>query len=340
MLIQCDDKIELIADKTRSDGSGTKIGLAPEWRQYSNIAYDSKTGEAVITGYWNQKTGENTSAAKVNLMSDEERRDWTPCFEREIPTGIPNTHTRLRDNHIFIRISKLSYSDEELLFASRYRRLLEVLHGIRPNILTYNSKGGNERSFFESSRNKLNRWFRLYEYEFNILFIDEELGRKVFNELKESSVKVYENETLYLKGYGKKQGNTTIKMYDMKHHSAEAEGVFKLELTFRRNTFSRLGIDITDMTRQENCIEYLRHEAIREIMKLKGGEAVEQLQFNFVAKNNILSRIIKLENDLKRNSQRTEQRFDITEQRFAGIENELKELENELKELRRALVKQ
>ena len=58
----------------------------------------------------------------------------------------------------------------------------------------------------------------------------------------------------------------------------------------------------------------------------KGGEAVKQLQFNFVTENNILARIIKLENE-------TKQRFDITEQRFAGIENELKEL-------RRALVKQ
>ena len=57
-------------------------------------------------------------------------------------------------------------------------------------------------------------------------------------------------------------------------------------------------------------------------MKLKGGEAVKQLQFNFVTENNILARIIKLENDSQR-----------TEQRFAGIENELKEL-------RRALVKQ
>ena len=84
------------------------------------------------------------------------------------------------------------------------------------------------------------------------------------------------------------------------------------------------------MTQQENCIEYLRHEAIGEIMKLKGGEAVKQLQFNFATENNILARIIKLENDTKQRFDITEQRF---EQRFAGIENELKEL-------RRALVKQ
>ena len=61
----------------------------------------------------------------------------------------------------------------------------------------------------------------------------------------------------------------------------------------------------------------------------KGGEAVKQLQFNFATENNILARIIKLENA----SQRTEQRFAGIEQRIAGIENELKELS-------RALVKQ
>ena len=60
MLIECDDKIELIAEKTRTDGSGAKIGLSERWRQHSKYAFDSKTGEIIVTGYWNQKTGENT----------------------------------------------------------------------------------------------------------------------------------------------------------------------------------------------------------------------------------------------------------------------------------------
>jgi hypothetical protein len=112
----------------------------------------------------------------------------------------------------------------------------------------------------------------------------------------------------------------------MGYHSKDLKGVYKLELTFRRNTFDKNEIDISDMTKQEQCIELLRGSAIIEILKLKGGEAVKQLQFNFITENNILARIIKLENKLENESQRTEQRF-------AGIENELKEL-------RRALVKQ
>ena len=65
-------------------------------------------------------------------------------------------------------------------------------------------------------------------------------------------------------------------------------------------------------------------------MDIKKIKKAQKELFNFATENNILARIIKLEND-------TKQRFDIleknTEQRFAGIENELKEL-------RRALVKQ
>jgi len=336
-LIECDDKIELIAEKTKADGSGKKIALMENWKDKARKAINKQTGELIITGYWNRETGENISAEKYFLMTDEERKGWTACYEWDIITNIPHTHTRLRNNNIFMRISKLSSSGEQRLFSSRYNELVEVLHNMRPDIFKYENRGGTERAFKQSSRNMINRWFRLYEYEYNILITDKDLGREIFKELKESAKKEYENETLYLKGAGKKNGQTTIKIYDMGHHSKDLKGVYKLELTFRRKTFDKNGIDIRKMTLQENCIEYLRHEAIGEIMKLKGGEAVKQLQFNFVTENNILARIIKLENE--------------TEQRFAGIENELENesqrteqrfagIENELKELRRELVKQ
>jgi len=317
-LIECDDKIELIAEKTKADGSGKKIALTENWRDNARRAINKQTGELIITGYWNRETGDNISAEKYFLMTDEERKGWTACYEWDIITNIPHTHTRLRNNNIFVRISKLSSSGEQRLFASRYNELVEALHNMRPAIFKYENRGGTERAFKQSSRNMINRWFRLYEYEYNILITDKDLGRKIFEELKESAKKEY-NETLYLKGARKKNGQTTIKIYDMGYHSKDLKGVYKLELTFRRNTFDKNEIDISDMTKQEQCIELLRGSAIIEILKLKGGEAVKQLQFNFITENNILARIIKLENE--------------TEQRFAGIENELKEL-------RRALVKQ
>jgi len=67
---------------------------------------------------------------------------------------------------------------------------------------------------------------------------------------------------------------------------------------------------------------------------------VKQLQFNFVTENNILARIIKLENKLENESQRTEQRFSGIENESQRTEQRLAGIENELKELRRALVKQ
>ena len=324
MIIQADDKIELITEKTRTDGTGGKIGLSENWRDETDVVHD-ENGKEVIYSYWN---GEKYISPDVyKALSYEDSLSFLPCKERIFrPHTIPHSSIRFRGNSIYLHIGKMSFQSEEMLFSSRYRKLLETFHEARPNVFEYSTKGGNRP--IEASRRKLLNWFRLYEYEYDILIMDKELGRKVFEEMRPSARKIYET-TLYLKGAGEKQGKT-VKMYLLQ------EGFYKIEITFRKDTFKKLGLDIRKMTHQENCIEYLRHEAIGEIMKLKGGEAVEQLQLNFVTENNILARIVKLEND----SQRTEQRFagiendrQRTEQRFAGIENELKEL-------RRALVKQ
>ena len=315
MIIQCDDKIELITEKTRTDGTGVKIGLSENWRDETDIVHD-ENGKEVIYSYWDG--GEKfISPDAYKALSYQESLSFMPCKERIFrPYTIPHSSIRFRGNSIHLHIGKMSFQSEEMLFSSRYRKLLETFHEARPNVFEYSTKGGNRP--IEASRRKLLNWFRLYEYEYDILIMNRELGRKVFEEMRPSAKKIYET-TLYLKGAGEKQGKT-VKIYLLQ------EGIFKIEITFRKDTFKKLKLDIRKMTQQENCIEYLRHEAIGEIMKLKGGEAVKQLQFNFATENNILARIIKLEKD-------TEQRFDITEQRFAGIENELKEL-------RRALVKQ
>ena len=321
MIIQADDKIELIAEKTRTDGTGGKIGLSENWRDETDIVHD-ENGKEVIYSYWN---GEKfISPDDYKALSYEDSLRFMPCKERIFrPYTIPHSSIRFRGNSIYLHIGKMSFQSEEMLFSSRYRKLLETFHEARPNVFEYSTKGGNRP--IEASRQKLLNWFRLYEYEYDILIMNKELGREVFEEMRPSARKIYDT-TIYLKGAGEKQGKT-VKMYLLQ------KGIWKIEITFRKDTFKKLKLDIRKMTQQENCIEYLRHEAIGEIMKLKGGEAVKQLQFNFATENNILARIIKLEND-------TKQRFDITEQRFAGIEQRFAGIENELKELRRALVKQ
>ena len=327
-LIECDDKIELIAEKTKADGSGKKIALTENWRDNARRAINKQTGELIITGYWNRETGDNISAEKYFLMTDEERKGWTACYEWDIITNIPHTHTRLRNNNIFMRISKLSSSGEQRLFCSRYNELVEALNNMRPAIFKYENRGGTERAFKQSSRNMINRWFRLYEYEYNILITDKDLGRKIFEELKESAKKEY-NETLYLKGARKKNGQTTIKIYDMGYHSKDLKGVYKLELTFRRNTFDKNEIDISDMTRQEQCIELLRESAIIEILKLKGGQGVKRMKELMMSENNILARIVRLENKTERHDERIDrhdERIDRHDERIDRLEAQVRKL--------------
>jgi len=152
------------------------------------------------------------------------------------------------------------------------------------------------------------------------------LGREIFKELKESAKKEYENETLYLKGAGKKNGQTTIKIYDMGHHSKDLKGVYKLELTFRRNTFDKNEIDISDMTKQEQCIELLRGSAIIEILKLKGGPGVKRMKELIVSENNILARIVRLENKTERHDERID-RLEAQVRKLIEKEN-IKKLES------------
>ena len=310
MLIQADDKIELISEKTRTDGSAVKIGLSENWRKQDSAGIAYKDGQPVIYSYWDGETF--YSPAEVRSLTHEQERQLgqlIPCYERIVKTSIPESYIRLRGNSIFLSISKLSYGSEEMLFSSRYRKLLEAFHETRPDIFEYRERGGSRP--IEASRLKLLRWFRLYEYEFNILFVDREFGRQVFEELRETALEAYE-AGIYLKGISGKN-TTTIKMYEIE------DGLFKLEITFRKNTFKQLVLDIQDFSSQEKCIELLRNSAVIEVMKLKGGSAVRQLQFEFVSENNILSRILKLETE----QLRTVSRQDSTDERLKAVEKQL-----------------
>jgi len=298
MLIECDDKIELMALKTKTDGSGIKIGLTDRWRQCTNIAYDAQTGEAKIYSYSHKTIPKMYIGIQAySLLPGNEQSDYIANYARVYKSSsIPDSYVYLQGNIIYLRICKLSFTTEDMLFSSRYRNALDLFHETRPHMIKYNNKGGNDRAFLESSRNKLNRWFKLNEYEYNIIFPNKEQGLKVFTELKESAKKVYETG-IYMKGFSENNKQTTIKMYDMGHHSEDAQGVYKLEVTFRKDLFEKERIDITDLTIQEVCIDLLKGFMMREVLKLKGGEGVKEMQAQLFSETNILSRIIKLENE-------------------------------------------
>jgi hypothetical protein len=294
-----DDRLEVRADKTFTDGSGRKLNLSEDWKD-KTIYSRNDTGQVNIYSYWNK-----SGAAAVQYISPEkyielpeaDRALYIPCFEREVKTNIPNTFIRARDNSFYIRLCGLSTSDEGRLLSSRYRTVLDVLHSIRPEIIDYKNRGGSEKAFLESSRNIIKRNFNLYEYEYNILILNKELGKKVFEELSGACQNRYLN-TLYIKGYdakGKKQGGTSVKIYDHGLKHTGEHDLYKLEITFRAAVFRKLDLNIADMTLQEVCINRLKAEAMTEMLKLKGGEAVEMLQGELFREENILARFIRLE---------------------------------------------
>jgi hypothetical protein len=314
MLIECDDKISVISEKTKSADRGIKIGLNPKWRlnPYVNKAYD-RNGDLVIHNYYNPSVKDsNISISDYEELTYSEKQKFIPNCEWifELPQ-MENAYIRLLGNHIRIIITKLSYGSDEMLLSRRYRKIVELLDSARPAIIKYENKGGNERSKLESSRNILLRWFRLHEYEYNIIFPDREQGRAVFEELKVFSKTHMTDknglETIYLKGQGKSRGQTIIKMYDLGFHSQEDTGIFKIEVTLKRSTFvkgvtdeegNKKRIDIRDMTEQENCIELLRCYALKEIHDLKGGEMVKDMKNEIMDKSVVMARIIRIENSV------------------------------------------
>lgn len=298
--MQFDDRLSVIAEKTLTDGSGKKLNLSKDWRAETDYSRDGK-GQVIIYSYWN---GKEKPAAKYmkpqawkEASLEEQAKFPVPCFEREVQTNIPNTFVRTRSNNFYLQVYGLSTSDEGRLLSSRYKTVVDLLHSIRPEVIDYRPKGGDARSFYESSRNVIKRNFRLFEYEYDILVLDKGLGAKLQEELSDSCQRNFDG-TLYLKGFDSKfnrQGDLSIKLYDHGLKHGPEPGYWKLELTLRKKTFEKLGLNIADMTFQESCIEKLRGEVMRETLKLKGGEAVKEFQYRFFQEDNVLARVIRLE---------------------------------------------
>jgi len=304
-----DDRIEVVAQKTATDGTGKKLPLTEDWKAYSRYARDDR-GDVKIYLFWNGRRPPNArylTPEDYQAMTEAERAGWIPCFEREIPTEIPQTYVRSRANQLFVRICGLS--ERGRLWASRYRGVVEVIHSLRPFVLKYRNRGGDDRAFFESSRNLIKRNFAPYEYEYDILIMDKDLGRRVYAELAETCERRI-GDTLYLKGFGAKQkrhGGATVKIYDQGAVHGGEHGFYKLEITLRRQTFGSLGLKIEDLTFQEDCITKLKGEVMREVMTLKGGAAVQEMQSALFKEDNILARLLRLEQTADKHSKAIDQ---------------------------------
>jgi len=84
------------------------------------------------------------------------------------------------------------------------------------------------------------------------------------------------------------------------------------------------------------CIELLRDSAIIEILKLKGEQGVKRMKELMMSENNILARIVRLENKTERHDERIDRLENKTErhdERIDRIEAQVRKLEAQVRKL-------
>jgi hypothetical protein len=315
-IIQADDKLTIRANKTSTDGSGKTHLKFKEGHLKNSVKTE-------IYKYWNKKDKQEAEYIKPSDYEEEIHGDWLACWVKDYKTNSENIRIYSRDNSLYIAILRLSTSSKENILGSRYRTLLDGLNKATEDIIEYKPRSiENKRNKLEASRQKLNRKFDLYEYEYNIYITDQEKGKAIYKALECHATHIFEN-TIYLKGYEAKSSRkpgTSVKMYNagVKHDKEfpSGESFYKIEITIRTSEFKKNKINIKDMTTMEHCIYMVKQIIIKEVMKLNdktGGEELTNV-INFVLKEivqeeNILSRIIKLEASRKD----TEKRLKILE---------------------------
>lgn len=301
-IVQCDDKLTVMAIKKLTDGSG-KDNIRLNISHWKN----GRKSEDVYK-WWNGLHGKDSQSVKPNEYDEELHRNWISCRETVYDTNIHNAKVKSRDNNIFITLTKLSTGSDAELLASRYRSVLDVMIDIRPNIIEYQPRTSAEgkKNITEATRQMLKRKFLIHEYEYNIYITDQEAGRKLFQEMQETAVKVYDN-TVYIKGYDKNASghkpNISVKCYNAaeKHKDVfvDIRELYKLEFTLRRPVFDKLGIAIADMTLQEECMNRLQMVIIDELLKLKGGETMQAIIREVTKDDSVLARVIRAERNIE-----------------------------------------
>jgi hypothetical protein len=308
-VIMCDDVLCLCADKTKTikDVRGVyrryKIGLKDDWKK------NKRVGIRAVKLYWN-KNDKYISVEEYNKLNVSGQSEYYPICEYEYKTAKKNDIIRLYGNRIEIRLTQLSRSDEARLLMNRYKYIYSLFLSICDDLFFY--KGRSDlRGRVEAQRQKLKNRFYITKYEYNIMVIDEGLGRAVYHELLELyGSKKYpdmviigegDTKTIYLQGF-KNSGKVKIKYYNAGYRDLLLSGVYKLEMTFTTQHFKKNNIKLKDCTFQENIISSFLPLVFVELDRWgKRGVVMKQLQKAFFNdKENILARVIKLEREQER----------------------------------------
>ena len=256
-----------------------EIGLESDWRDAAPEVY--KDGHPVVLGYWRWKNEIQGEMEFINvgdyaMLTTTEKGKWRRMFERgcELADGIS---VNIKNNQVDLRICNL-FED----WRSRYRIALESMVRLEEKgILKYSpTKEPSERNRLEAIRNRLKRYGKPTEYEYDIL-VRGELGRRMRSEL-ESKAKHREENTLYLAGSNRFQDTKySVKFYDVEKRDGQGEGdKFKLEITMLKEYFKASGMGITELTEQPEIQEKMTEELVRIVgkaIRLLEGDTIEML---------------------------------------------------------------
>jgi len=296
-MIQCDDRLSISALK-RDPQSKTQLPLRINYKSAMERVRD-KNGKIKINRYF-KKIDENKycniDKATYQTLSDTEKENFHGAGENKIILT-DGSIFRQRDNNFYLDILDLSFNESKVL-ESRYRLALDsMIELVDRDIIEYKPKidNPNLKNLTESMRQIILRRFYLSQYEYNLIF-PLEYSKIILDELSQND-KIYREgqpdkfQTFYTKR-GKK-GATSVKFYDMGYHIPEMEGRLKVEITLGKVAFNRLNINIQSLTKQENCLEVIRSEIMRESLKLPFTPDIQlKIADAMLKTDNVLARMV------------------------------------------------
>ncbi|MGA3015008.1 MAG: hypothetical protein ABSD71_13350 [Bacteroidales bacterium] len=276
--IQADDKLELMALKTSTDGKKTTL-LTECWKELTSYQY--KDGKLNKKSFFNPETKEHISPEEYNKRGNP--NTFLPVIPKEIKID-DNTEFVLEGNEIKLRLRNLAGN-----FKNRYLKAIECL--IESNIFEYNPQKRNlptnEREYNEEKRRakeafrqKLNKNFFISAYEWNIIFINPEMGKIFYNAIiakakaGKKNTKQVEN-TIYLQGFNA-EAKKKVKVYNQTACHIRKDNDFnyipgdiiKIEFTYKNHWFKEKGIVIKDLTEPIDIFSLLKDFIVIDLINV------------------------------------------------------------------------
>lgn len=259
VIIAHDDKIMIRLQKS-------DIDMRPEW-------WKAMVPDEEITGWFHPPTKESRPK-EWECSPEDYMGGWRPkrVRRRRIidSMGREKGWVIVQDNRVDLVMSNLMANIE----GTRYREIVDgVIGAVLAGIIDYRPHGEpSTRSMVESKRIMAKKYGAIAEYEWNLFFMDDDMGKMLLEELRPHSqpeaeeamkAKGEEWDTVYLSGFGSK-GSIKAKAY------RSEQGKVKIEITLRKDFFKANGMRrvSSEWGTQPEIQTRIRKTVIRELSKI------------------------------------------------------------------------